>query len=356
MLTLMSGACASFGRTPRGERLERIKNSPNYHDGRFQNLSPPSPALPGAPKRPGFFGFLFRSREGLRPRTALPTVKTDLRGFDRDEDVLVWLGHSSCFIQTDGMRIVIDPVLVKGAPVYFANKFFKGTGIYKPDDLPDIDYLLITHDHWDHLDYDTVKQIRDRVGKVICALGVGEHLEYWGLSKDRIIELDWNESAHLEGGFTVHCLPARHFSGRGLFSRNTTLWASFMLQTPERNIFISGDGGYDSHFAEIGRRFEIDLALLENGQYNPAWHNSHLLPDEVVRAARDLRAKKLLTVHNSKFTLSTHPWEEPLVNISQADEEESLNLVTPMIGEPVYLDERDQTFSKWWEGAGQKLP
>ncbi len=339
----------SFGRTPRGERLVKVQNSPNYRDGKFQNLSPTQQITSEKSMVGTMFDFLFRKVEELRPGTDLPAVKTDLKQFGRDEDVMIWLGHSSLFIQTEGKRILIDPTLVTASPVSFFNKPFKGTKIYTPDDIPDIDYLIITHDHYDHLDYQTVKQIKDRTGKVICPLGVGEHFEYWKFEKDRIVELDWNENIVLDSALTIHCLPARHFSGRSL-SPNKTLWASFMLQTPSRNIYLSGDSGYDTHFAEIGKRFpEIDLAVMENGQYNKDWRFIHMLPEDLVKATNDLNPKRVLTVHNSKYALGKHSWHEPLDNISQAAKQNSLNLITPMIGEPVLLKDTTQTFKKWWE-------
>jgi len=348
--------CASFGRAPRGERLERIQNSPNYSDGVFKYNLLPSEIPPPDPQRrrsPRIFGLLrmaFRNTKVLRPQKDIPAIKTDIKMFDRDENVFVWFGHSSFFLQTEGKRFLIDPVFIKAAPVNFANKPFKGTKLYLPDDMPDIDYLIISHDHWDHLDYGTVKKLKERIGVIICGLGVGEHFERWGFDKERIIELDWGESTVLDNGMIIECLPARHFSGRGLFNRNTTLWASYILQTASRNIFISGDGGYGRHFAEIGKRFEsIDFAIMENGQYNTSWSTNHLMPADLVKAIKELNPKKLITVHNSKYILSTHPWDAPLINISKAAEEEGFNLLTPMIGEPVYLDDDSQVFQKWWE-------
>ncbi len=339
----------SFGRLPSGERLERVRNSPNYRDGKFQNLSPTIQLTSDKSIVNTMFDFLFRKVEGLRPVTDLPTVKTGLKQFRKDEEVLVWLGHSSLFIQTNSKRFLVDPVLVNASPVSFINKPFNGTKIYTPDDMPDIDYLVITHDHWDHLDYKTIRDLNARTGKVICGLGVGEHFERWGFSKDRIIELDWNENAMLDSGIIIHCLPARHFSGRGL-SPNKTLWASFMLQTPSQNIYISGDGGYDTHFADISRQFEkIDFAIIENGQYNEGWKYIHLLPEDLVKSAKDLNAKRLMTMHHSKYALGKHSWYEPLDNISAAAERDSLNLLTPMIGEAVYLNDTAQVFKKWWQ-------
>jgi len=353
---LMLANCVSFGRTPRGERLERVQNSPNYSDGVFQNQPlPPDIMLPviqgrRAPAIVRLMRFAFRGTTKLRPKKDIPVIKTDVGKFSPEENVFVWFGHSSFFIQLDGKRFLTDPVFVKAAPVAFANRPFRGTTLYRPEDMPAIDYLIISHDHWDHLDYNTVRKLKDRIGFVICGLGVGEHFERWGFDKDRIIELDWGDTTALDNGITLECLPARHFSGRGLFSRNKALWASYILQTASRTIFISGDGGYGSHFAEIGSRFEsIDLAIMENGQYNTEWSTSHLLPDYLVKAVKDLHPKKLITVHNSKYIMSSHSWEEPLVNIAKAAEQESFNLLTPMIGEVVYMDDDSQIFHKWWE-------
>lgn len=327
----------SFGRTPRGERLERVKQSPNYRNGAFQNLHETTLMTSDRGRFEGILDFLFRKIEGLRPEQPVKAVKTNLRKIGKDEEVLVWFGHSSYLIQTGGKRILVDPVFSMASPVSFVNKAFKGTDIYQPEDMPDIDYLVISHDHWDHLDYTTVKKLKDRIGTVICPLGVGEHFEYWGFDKERITELDWNEDANLNNGFIVHCLPARHFSGRGL-SANQSLWASFLFETPSRKIYIGGDGGYDTHFAEIGNRFpDIDLAILENGQYNEEWKLIHLMPEHIAQAAKDLKAKTYLTVHHSKYALAKHRWDEPLRNAENMKDIDSLNVLVPEIGEKIEL-------------------
>ena len=281
----------SFGRIPRGERLARIERSPNYRDGAFRNIH----------------------------ETPLMTSdKGRLQG-----------------LLDFGKRVLVDPVFCMASPVSFINKPFKGTDVYHPEDMPDIDYLVISHDHWDHLDYHTVRALKDRIGKVICGLGVGEHFEYWGFDKERIIELDWEEEVRLDSGFVMHCLPARHFSGRGL-PANKTLWASFLLETPSRKIYLAGDGGYDTHFARIGDCFPgIDLAILENGQYNEGWKYIHLMPDYLTRAALDLKAKKVMTVHHSKYALAHHHWDEPLRNEMNMAKNDSLHVLIPVIGEVV---------------------
>lgn len=339
----------SFGKLPAGERLTRIEQSPNYKNGKFQNRLPTTQITSDKPKLQSLYEFLFRKVKDLAPAKDLPSVKTDLKALNPDDEVLVWMGHSSLYMQTDGKRIAIDPVLVSASPVSFFNKAFKGTENYHPQDLPDLDYLIITHDHWDHLDYNTIKNLKNRTGKIICPLGVGEHLEYWGVDPSKIIELDWNESTQLDNKIKITALPARHFSGRGL-SPDKTLWASYMLQSSSGNIYLSGDTGYDIHFQDIKKRFgTIDFAIMENGQYNKDWKDIHIMPEELVKAIKELDPKRVMTIHNSKFALSTHTWHEPMDKIAKAAEENSFKLITPMIGEPVHLKDSAQTFTKWWK-------
>jgi L-ascorbate metabolism protein UlaG (beta-lactamase superfamily) len=255
-------------------------------------------------------------------------------------------------MQIDGKRFLVDPVLSGSAsPVPWTVKAYKGTDRYTVDDLPPIDYLLISHDHYDHLDYETITKLKDKVKTVICGLGVGAHFEHWGYAADKIIESDWNNTISLDAGFKVHTTPARHFSGRG-FTRNNTLWMSYVLQTPNTKIYIGGDSGYDTHFAEIGKQFgPIDLAILENGQYNVAWEAIHMLPDQVLQAAEDLKAKRLFPVHSSKFTLAMHSWDEPLIKVTELAKIQHLPLVTPVIGEMVNLNDTTQVFPEWWKGV-----
>lgn len=328
----------AFGRLPRGRRLARIEQSPNYRDGQFRNLEA-GPMMTGDKSRVrGIVEFLFRKKEGLRPDKAVTAIKTDLRALDPDSNLLVWFGHSSYLIQAEGRRTLVDPVFRSAAPFSFLNRPFKGTDIYRPAEMPDIDYLIITHDHWDHLDYRTVRELKERIGQIVCPLGVGEHFEYWGFDPAKIVELDWHEQQTLGDGFSIRCLPARHFSGRGL-SPNRTLWGSFLLQTPSRKIYLGGDGGYGRHFARIGEQFpDIDLAVLENGQYNEAWKYIHTMPDQLSQVAKDLRAKQIMTVHHSKYALAKHRWDEPLATEAALAADSTLHVLRPEIGEVVPLD------------------
>jgi len=341
---------SQFGKLPAGERLEKIKNASNYQNGSFQNQSITPDLTEGATYFSVMKEFLFEKKKRTKPAGQIPSVKTDLINLDIKKDILVWFGHSSYFIQIDGKRILVDPVFSGHAsPFSFSTKAFKGTDPYTTDDIPPIDFLFISHDHWDHLDYPTIKKLQPKIKHVICGLGTGEHLEHWGYSPTKIIEKNWNKDILLDNGFSVHTVPSRHFSGRG-FKRNQALWMSFVLQTPTMKIFIGGDSGYDKHFAEAGNTFgEFDLAILENGQYDKSWKYIHMMPGEILKATKDLKAKKLLAVHNSKFAIANHPWDEPLINVAAQFKAESIDLLTPKIGEQVNLKDNNQVFNEWWK-------
>lgn len=341
---------ASFGKAASGERLKRIQQSSNYKDGSFQNQS----YTPVMPEDVSIFkvmkdGIFNRSKRNV-PKDVLPSKKTNLKQLDLQKDVLVWFGHSSYFMQIDGKTILVDPVFSGSAsPFSFMVKSFKGSDVYSPEDFPAIDYLFITHDHWDHMDYQTVLKLKSKVGKVITGLGTGAHLERWGFDPKSIIESDWNESAILDSGFRVTATPGRHFTGRG-FKRNQSIWCSFVLQTPSKKIFIGGDSGYDTHFARIGAEHgPFDLALLECGQYNTYWKYIHMMPEQTVQAAIDLKATTLMPVHWAKFALAYHAWDESIERVTKEAHRLNLPIVHPMIGEVVDLDQFGPT-TEWWKG------
>ncbi len=339
----------AFGHAPEGERLARIERSPNYKNGEFHNQEPTPRLVKGGNRIRLLWKFLFEKPQHLRPEQKIPARQTNLYELDPRKDQVVWLGHSSYLLQISGIRFLIDPVLTHKFPASLMMKPFDSEYLYKPTDIPPVDFLIITHDHWDHLDYATVKQLQDIVGKVVCPLGVGAHLEYWGYAPEQIVELDWYEDALLGDGNSIHCLPTRHFSGRNL-TPNKTLWASFLLEVSRQKIYIGGDGGYDGRFKEIAKRFApIDLAIMENGQYNEDWHFVHLLPEELKTAIKDLQASKVLTVHHGKFALARHAWNEPLRNAGKIAQELGIPLLTPIIGEPLLLNDTTYTGTHWWE-------
>lgn len=320
-----------FGRLPRSLRLQRINQSPNYSRGSFRNRPSAIQTVEEASNIVKLSKLFLQPKRDLRPALPIETIRTNLHDLAPDRDCAVWFGHSSYLVQIDGVRFLVDPVLVQASPLRCFNRPFDMTYAYRPDDIPPTDYLITTHDHWDHLDYQTIIALNQRVKLFVCPLGVGEHLEHWGIATDRIIEMDWQER-HASQGVEIHCLPSRHFSGRGV-RQNKTLWASFMVRTRHRCIYVAGDGGYDERFAEIGRAFpDIDLAFIENGQYHPAWHQIHTLASQLQTAVSELNARHVICVHHSKYALSYHPWYEPIDNIRRL-REAGLPVVDLRIGE-----------------------
>lgn len=352
LATLLYMRHPKFGKASSGQRLERVQQSPQYKNGKFQNIHPTPMVSEGYSLVGVSFDFMFKRFPRTKPVDTIPAVKTDLKSIPLTDDVLVWFGHSSYYIQLHGKRFLIDPVFSGNAsPVPNSNRSFPGTDIYSAEDMPDIDYLLISHDHYDHLDYATIAALRPKIKQVVCGLGVGAHFEHWKFTPEQLLEKDWYEAVTIADNFTLHTAPARHFSGRG-FASNNTLWLSFVLESPDLRLYLGGDSGYDTHFAALGEQFGgFDLAILDNGQYNPAWREIHLLPEEGLIAAQDLRAKRLLPVHSSKFKLGYHAWDEPLQKISELNASAyNMPLLTPMIGEVVYLNDSTQVFRRWWEG------
>jgi len=351
LLFLIFMIIPQFGKAPSGRRQAGIEASVHYKNGRFHNLEHTPMFVEQSGNKRMFPKFLFRNKKDLRPTFRIPSVATRLKDLPSGQNLLVWFGHSSYYFQLEGKRFLVDPVLGRRAsPVPGMLRAFRGTVVFRVEELPPIDYLLITHDHYDHLDYRTIKKLRRKVGVVVCGLGVGSHLSYWGYPASKIIEKDWNESLMLDDKIRLYTETSRHFSGRFL-SRNNTLWLSYVIKTPGYSLFIGGDGGYGSHVAEIGKKHgPFDLAVLENGQYNALWRNIHHFPEDVLRSARDLSARRVLPVHSGKFSLAFHPWDEPLTRLSELNRQspEPVPLVTPLIGQVVELDNENQVFSEWW--------
>lgn len=328
-----------------------LQASPQYRDGEFRNEV-------ASPPRPSGFGFVlavirgrFEPRDRPAPSVPLPSVKTDLASLPLAQDIVVWLGHSSYYVQLGGKRILVDPVFSDyAAPLPGMVRAFDGTSPYRIEDLPQIDAVLISHDHYDHLDYRTMKGLAPKTRLVIAGLGNGAHLRHWGYPPEKIREMNWHGTVDIAPGLQVHVLPAQHYSGR-FMKRNQSLWASYALQTPQRKLYFSGDTGFGPHFAAIAKRFErFDFVALDAGQYNLRWADIHMNPEEASRAAEILNARTLLSGHAGRFTLARHAWDEPFELALAASKGKRYRLLTPRIGEPIMLADPLQTFPHWWKG------
>lgn len=345
---------AKFGPSAKKFQTAAVLASPNYVDGEFQNLiDTPMFTLDGGIPKMIWRRLKEKSPERLKPSGPLPSVKVDLNALDRNEDMIVWLGHSSFFVQLGGQRILIDPIFSSYAsPLSFVNRAYDGTAPYSAEDMPEIDALLITHEHWDHLDYDTIIALAPKVRRVVAALGLSAYFEYWGYPADQITELDWNDSTQ-QGEIAIHALPARHYTRR-LFASNQALWVSFALVSENKKLFFSGDSGYGPHFAAIGSEFGgFDFVALDSGQYSEAWKNIHMTPTEASQAAIDLNGKALMPIHVGRFTLSNHAWDAPFIESIEASRAKPYELWTPIIGDPVRLDDPQNVSTQWWEMVAQ---
>ena len=275
-----------------------------------------------------------------------------------DADFVLWYGHSSYLLHLGDKNILVDPLLNNEAasPVPFINTPFDGTGVFTLDDIPQvIDLLVITHDHYDHLGKKSLKKIAKNktVRHIITPLGVGKYLKHYGFSENIITQVDWGDRVQIDDVLKVDTHTARHFSGRGMFNKNKSLWASFVLHYGDKKIYIGGDSGYGKHFAEIGKQYDkIDWAFLENGQYDAGWREIHAFPEQTFQAALDLKAVHLFPVHNSKYKIAYHAWDTPKKDLWAVWQKNpsTVRLVTPKIGEIVPLNGEYQSHA-WWKNV-----
>ena len=292
----------------------------------------------------------FTERKDGSPTVALRQSEPNLDEFMAlsEQVKLIWFGHSTFLLNVSGTIILIDPVFAAtAAPVSFTAKRFQPP-VLSLQQLPEVDVLLISHDHYDHLEMETVKYFKDSSTEFVAPLGVGLHLQRWGIEPSRITERDWWES-YTTNGIEFTAAPAQHFSGRDGINNNETLWASWSIVSADARLFFSGDSGYDTHFGEIGKRLgPFDMAFLENGQYNEAWSAVHMMPEQTLQAFKDLKATHLLPMHWGMFELAFHTWYDPIVTLNELAEAEGIPLVTPIIGEIIELGHALKT-EKWWQ-------
>ncbi|MCL2076734.1 MAG: MBL fold metallo-hydrolase [Betaproteobacteria bacterium] len=343
----------TIGDMPEKESVMRYEELPYYRDGFFHAAE----ELPFYPERitgsgGGRWRHVFNTANA--PKTTLPTVPLTASSFTDPpaELAFYWLGHSSLIIELDGLRFMVDPVLSNAAPIPGIIRRYIDAPIQSKD-LPHLDYVLITHDHYDHLEYAAIRALRKRPDtRFIVPYGVGAHLKKWGVPDERIHEIGWSETFQA-GNVSITSEETIHYSGRTYGRRNTTLWTAYVMKGKESSLFISGDAGYSGHFKEIGERHgSFRLAFLDSDAWNPGWPKTHLFPEEVIRAYHDLRAETLVPVHWGVFALGRHPWDESIRMIrALADEDENVNLLTPIMGEKVIPGET--LTADWWESSGR---
>lgn len=342
-----------FGETATGERLKRIQNSPNFKDGTFRNLVPTSLDM-SVGKMVSATWKMLTGVPGAEPTDTIKTVPFDVNLFEGNggpEQVAVsWFGHSTLLIRIQGKTLLTDPVFSERASFtsFSGPKRFPFDHYMNVDELPHVDAVVLSHDHYDHLDYETFTKLKGKVDRFFVPLGVGAHLEKWGIASNQITELDWHESTKF-GDLTLVCAPARHFSGRGLTNRNGTLWCSWALLGTQKRVYYGGDTGYYPGLKTIGDKYgPFDIALLECGAYNEDWIDIHMMPEQTAQAQLDVKADLLIPIHWGKFNLALHTWREPIQRLMKKSAELGTKIATPRIGEVTVLGSIIPT-GHWWE-------
>ena len=350
---LAAAGCALVaGCSAAGSGEARYDSSPQYRDGGFQNMANPD-ALPQASAWRIWSRFIVGSKIDTVPVDAIPVqplTPAALDALDVKANHVVRLGHSSHLLKLRGKYWLIDPVFSERvSPVQWAGpKRFHRPPITL-EQLPPIEGVILSHDHYDHLDLATIQFLSGSVKRYFVPLGVRSRLLVMGVPAERVSELDWWQEAEHDG-VKLTATPAQHFSGRTLADRDKTLWASWVVQSGDQRIFYSGDSGYFPGFKQIGDRFGgFDLALMENGAYDAMWPAVHMTPEQSVKAFEDLRGKVFFSVHNSTFDLAFHTWHDPLDRIADLTEAKKIALATPVIGEPVTVG-AERTNVRWWQG------
>jgi L-ascorbate metabolism protein UlaG (beta-lactamase superfamily) len=345
----------SLGGTPKGLRLERMQASALWDGGAFRNRRPVLPRLlsPDA-KMPTAREFLFGGDRRV-PAAPLPAMDPRRAWVRKPRSGLraTWLGHSTVLLEMDGVRVLTDPVWSQRAsPSQWAGpKRFQPVPV-PLGALPPLDAVVITHDHYDHLDHTTVRALARQDVPFVTSLGVGAHLEAWGIPAERIFELDWWESYELpDAGLTVTAAPSQHFSGRTLGGRNSTLWSAMVMRSERHSVFFSGDTGLTTEYAEIGERLgPFDLVMLEVGAYHPAWGQVHLGPENALEAWKLLGSGVLLPVHWGTFSLAMHAWDQPAETLHALAQKHDSPLLMPRLGQPVEPG-RAAKLTPWWRAV-----
>ena len=336
----------AFGKKPDAKKRENYqKRASNFKDGKFHNLDE-------------FYLFtddsemdnFFESDKRPVPIMTIPAKSPSFINHPTiDQLSITWFGHSSLMIQMHGMNILVDPVFSKRTspfPLVGMKRFSRLP--LSVEELPNIDIVLLTHDHYDHLDYNTIKKIKDKAKHFVVPLGVESHLEKWNVDANKIHSMAWWEEIDING-LTIGCTPATHFTRRSINDSFATLWASFVLKDEYHQIFESGDGGFGDHFKQIYQKYGLfDLVLGECGQYNTLWKSTHMFPNETYQLTKLLKASYVIPIHWGSFKLSNHPWDDPVTRLVKSSDNKKIKVITPMIGETIDFNHIDHYQERWY--------
>ncbi|MCP4520466.1 MAG: hypothetical protein GY827_02025 [Cytophagales bacterium] len=341
-----------FGASVTSKNEARYAKSKNWNGKKFVNLEETS------------LNFSFQDlpkmlyEQFCKKQDRVPSKNLSIAPFDKEAFLapstkakFIWYAHSVILLRINNKTLLIDPMLGPNAsPIApFSTDRFSEKSLDIIDELPEIDLVLFTHDHYDHVDLDSLIKLMPKTKEYYVGLGVGRHLEKWGISADKIKEFDWwDETAF--GDINITYTPTRHFSGRGLTDREKSLWGGWVFKTASESIYFSGDGGYGKHFKEIGERLgPFDFGFMECGQYNEKWHLIHMFPEESVQAAIDTHTKKIMPVHWAGFALAMHTWTDPVIRFIETSQKENIPFITPKIGELVSFEDNTYQNNQWWE-------
>lgn len=342
-----------FGGDVTKELKDQYAVSTNHENGKFINIDGVDDDISFGKGMTIMRKMLFNSFPNGKPDKELPVVMADSAQVAnyKGDTRLIWFGHSTFLLQMEGRNILIDPMLTHmPSPISRdAQRRFNTSIPIEIEQLPKIDAVLISHDHYDHLDYPSIKRLREKVDHFFVPLGVGVHLKAWDISERMITEMDWwQETTYL--GFRFACTPAQHFSGRKFNNRGSTLWASWVITSGSQNIFFSGDSGYGDHFKDIGDKYgPFDFAMMECGQYDELWPVIHMMPEETALAGLDVNAEVIMPIHWGAFQLAMHDWDDPVNRVLKKAEEIGIPVIIPKIGAPIVLNSlNERPNEKWW--------